>query len=228
MGKNLNDTFPGSADGTVTEKLCHVLVNEIAAKKQISISICTVVTALSIFIRMRFTTFTPSDPQNTAASPREMAQVYGLDFVSFTETSGAGATDQGNFYAAVSELGIPSIQPEIGGIGLILEETKMLHYTGARNILANKGMVGYEVKKNEKQQELSRFYRLKSEFNGIYHCFVSPGQYVKKGEPLAKITDHHGEETYVEFFAEESAVILWVMSSFAVKVGENLMAIGVI
>ena len=104
----------------------------------------------------------------------------------------------------------------------------MLHYTGARNILANKGMVGYEVKKNEKQQELSRFYRLKSEFNGIYHCFVSPGQYVKKGEPLAKITDHHGEETYVEFFAEESAVILWVMSSFAVKVGENLMAIGVI
>ena len=225
-GKNLNDTFPGSADGTVTEKLCHVLVNEIARKADFHIDMHSG-DSIEYLYPYAFYHIHSSDPQNTAAS-REMAQVYGLDFVSFTETSGTGATDQGNFYAAVSELGIPSIQPEIGGIGLILEETKMLHYTGARNILANTGMVGYEVKKNEKQQELSRFYRLKSEFNGIYHCFVSPGQYVKKGEPLAKITDHHGEETYVEFFAEESAVILWVMSSFAVKVGENLMAIGVV
>lgn len=225
-GKNLNDTFPGDYEGTVTEKLCSILVNEVAAKADYHIDMHSG-DSIEYLYPYAFYHIHSSNPEVTAAS-REMAQVYGLDFVSFTETAGAGATDKGNFYAAVSELGIPSIQPEIGGVGLMREETKMLHYTGARNVLSLKGIVDYKIDKNEKQQELSRFYRLKSEFNGIYHCYVSPGEFVKKGQALAKITDYHGEETYVEFFAEEDSVVLWVMSTFATKVGENLMAIGVV
>lgn len=225
-GKNLNDTFPGDPEGTVTEKLCHVLVHEVAAKADFHIDMHSG-DSIEYLYPYAFYHINQDAPQVTAAS-QEMAQVYGLDFVSFTETAGAGATDKGNFYSAVAELGIPSIQPEIGGVGLILEETKMLHYTGARNVLALKGIVDYKIEKNEKQQELSRFYRLKSEFDGIYHCFVEPGDFVKKGQPLAKITDYHDEQVYAEFFAEEDSVILWIMSTFATKKGENLMAIGVV
>lgn len=224
--KNLNDTFPGNPEGTMTERLCHTLVHEFAAKADYHIDMHSG-DSIEWLHPYAFYHINQGDAKVTETS-RQMARTYALDYVSHTETDGAGATDKGNFYAAVCELGIPSIQPEIGGIGLIEEKTKMLHYNGACNVLISLGMLKGTPGENTGQQELSRFYRLKSEYDGIYHCFVSPGDQVKKGQHLATITDYHGDEIYKEFYAEEDAVILWVMSTFATCTGDNLMAIGVI
>lgn len=225
-GKNLNDTFPGSSGGTITQKLCYTLVHEFAAKADFHIDMHSG-DSIEYLHPYAFYHVNSADEKTTDVS-RQMACLYGLDYVSCTETEGKGATDKGNFYAAVCEMGIPSIQPEIGGIGLIEERTKMLHYNGAQNIMIYLGMLQGTVTIKEGQKELSRFYRLRSEYDGIYHCFVSPGEKVVKGRCLAALTDYHGEETYAEFYAEEDSVILWVMSSFAARKGENLMAIGVI
>lgn len=225
-GKNLNDTFPGNPKGTMTERLCHTLVHEFAAKADYHIDMHSG-DSIEWLHPYAFYHIREDDEKVTEIS-RQMAKTYALDYVSYTQTSGAGATDKGNFYAAVSELGIPSIQPEIGGIGLIEEKTKLLHYHGVKNVLISLNMLEGVPEKNACQQELSRFYRLKSEFDGIYHCFVSPGDKIKKGQHLASITDYHGDEIYKEFYAEEDAVILWIMSTFATCKGDNLMAIGVI
>ena len=225
-GKNLNDTFPGCADGTMTERLCHILVHEFAAKAQYHIDMHSG-DSIEWLHPYAFYHINKENRQVTEVS-KAMAKAYGLDYVSYTETAGAGATDKGNFYAAVSEMGVPSIQTEIGGIGLFENETKMLHYKGLRNVLIHLGMLAGVKKENNGQQELSRFYRLKSEFDGIYHCFVRPGERVEKGRHLATITDYHGQEIYKEFYAEEACVVLWVMSTFATCKGDNLMAIGVV
>ena len=225
-GKNLNDTFPGDEHGTITERICHFLVSEFAAKADFHIDMHSG-DSIEYLHPYAFYHINHNDKRATDIS-REMAKVYALDYVSYTETAGAGATDKGNFYAAVCELGIPSIQPEIGGIGLIQETTKMLHYNGARNVMSYLGMITDKVAANPHQRELSRFYRLKSGENGIYHCLVSPGDEVKKSQKLAYITDYHGEKVSEEFFAEEDSVILWVMAPFATIKGDNLMAIGII
>ena len=225
-GKNLNDTFPGRPDGTLTERLCHILVHEFAAKADYHIDMHSG-DSIEHLYPYAFYHINEENPEVTEIS-RRMACAYALEYVSYTETAGKGATDKGNFYAAVCELGIPSIQPEIGGIGLITEETKMLHYHGAKNVLALLGMLKETPVPCSCQAELSRFYRLRSEFDGIYCCFVSPGEKVKKGQRLACVTDYHGEEVYADFYAEEDSVILWVMSTFAACRGDNLMAIGII
>ena len=225
-GKNLNDTFPGCPDGTITELLCHTLVHDFAAKADYHIDMHSG-DSIEHLYPYAFYHVSDANPDATEVS-RELAKCYGLDYVSFTETAGKGATDKGNFYAAVCELGIPSIQPEIGGIGLIEDRTKMLHYNGARNVMVKIGMLEGCLAENTRQKELSRFYRLRSEYDGIYHCFVCPGEKVVKGQLLAVLTDYHGEAVYAEFRAEEDAVILWVMSTFAAIKGDNLMAIGVI
>lgn len=225
-GKNLNDTFPGRSDGTITEMLCHTLVHEFAAKADYHIDMHSG-DSIEYLYPYAFYHINEADQSATEIS-RDLAKCYGLDYVSYTETAGKGATDKGNFYAAVCQLGIPSIQPEIGGIGLIEDRTKMLHYNGARNIMVKIGMLEGTLTENPRQKELSRFYRLRSEYDGVYHCFVSPGEKVVKGQQLAVLTDYHGEEIYEEFFAEEDSVILWVMSTFAACKGDNLMAIGVI
>ena len=225
-GKNLNDTFPGDAKGTMTERLCHMLVHEVAAKADYHIDMHSG-DSIEWLYPYAFYHINDNDDEATRIS-RKLAEVYGLDYVSHTETAGAGATDAGNFYAAVCELGIPSIQPEIGGIGLIEEETKQLHYQGARNVLMHLGMLCGTPAVNPKQQAIAKFYRLRAEQDGIFTCLVTPGEKVVKGQHLASLTDYHGIETYHEFYAEEDAVVLWVMSTLAACKGDNLMAIGVI
>lgn len=225
-GKNLNDTFPGNPEGTITERLCDTLVHQVAAKADYHIDMHSG-DSIEHLYPYAFYHINPADEETTEVS-RQMAKTYGLDYISYTETDGKGATDQGNFYAAVCELGIPSIQPEIGGIGLIEEKTKMLHYNGAKNVMMSLGMLQGKPPVNPSQQELGRFYRLRSQYDGIYHCLVTPGQKVVKGQPLASITDYHGLKAYTKFYAEEDSVILWVMSTFATCKGDNLMAIGVI
>ncbi len=225
-GKNLNDTFPGSPDGTITEKLCYTLLHQFAEKADYHIDMHSG-DSIEYLCPYAFYHVSKYAPDVTEMS-RKMALAYGLKYISCTETSGKGATDKGNFYSAVTEMGIPSIQPEIGGIGLITEETKHLHYQGAKNVMILLGMLNQPQPKCDRQSELSRFYRLQSKFNGIYHCFVSPGEKVKKGQRLASITDYHSQQIYTEFFAEEDCVILWVMSTFAACKGDNLMAIGII
>lgn len=224
--KNLNDTFPGNENGSITEKICHVLVKEFAAKADFHIDMHSG-DSIEFLHPYAFYHINQKDSHVTSIS-REMAQVYALDYVAHTETDGLGATDKGNFYASVCELGIPSIQPEIGGIGLIQEHTKQLHYNGVLNVMNYLGMLKGTITVNTQQCELSRFYRLKSSQNGVYHCLVSPGEKVKKSQKLAYVTDYHGETVYEEFFAEEDSVILWVMAPFATIKGDNLMAIGII
>lgn len=224
-GKNLNETFPGKSYGSITELLCSVLINEIVDIADFHIDMHSGDSNEYLYPYTFYHLHT-SNPQVTLAS-REMAMVYGLDYIVCTDNSDV-AGDRGNFYAAVSEAGIPSIQPEIGGIGLIDKKTETLHYTGILNVLAYKGMIDPTINRSKQPIELTRFYRLKSEHNGIYRCFVSPGQFVKKGDLLAKITDYHEDKTYIEFYSEEDSVVLWIMSSYATKVGENLMALGVI
>lgn len=225
-GKNLNDTFPGNREGTITERLCYTLVHEIAAKADYHIDMHSG-DSIEYLHPYAFYHINDEKPQVTEAS-RQMAVCYGLDYVSHTETDGAGATDRGNFYSAVSQLGIPSIQPEIGGIGLIEEKTKLLHYNGAKNVLSSLGMLEGVSTGNTSPKELSRFYRLQSKYDGVFHCLVSPGEVVKAGQRLAYITDYHGQQIYCEFFAEKDSVILWVMAALAARRGDNLMAIGIL
>lgn len=225
-GKNLNDTFPGNAEGSITERICNLLVCDLASKADYHIDMHSG-DSIEYLHPYAFYHINKGRDDVTASS-REMAMNYGLDYVSYTETEGDGATDRGNFYAAVSETGVPSIQPEIGGIGLIEEKTVLLHYNGALSVMASLNMIDGHCIDNPAQVELKKFYRLKSEYDCIYHCFVSPGEKVKKGHRLAALSDYHGDKIYKEFYAEEDSVILWVMAAFAAKKGDNLMAVATV
>ena len=157
----------------------------------------------------------------------KMAKAYGLEYIAITESAGKGASDIGNFYTSVSELGIPCIQPEIGGLGLVDKKTKTLHYNGLRSVLDMLGMYeAEEVTSADRQVELDSFYRLKAEHDGVFNCYVDPGEKITKGQKLGNITDFHGDKELQEFFAEDDGVCCWRMASLAANKGDALLALG--
>lgn len=226
--KNLNDVFPGNPDGSITEVIANVLLHQLVSCADYHIDMHS---GDSIEYLHPYVFYHRNSDGRTEIDEKAhaMAKAYALDYIAVTEAGGPGASDIGNFYASVSELGVPCIQPEIGGIGLVDEKTKRLHYQGARNVLALLGMLEAEtVTENGGQVVLDSFYRLRSTNNGVYSCFVSPGERIKKGQKLAVITDYHGLCELEAFHAEEDGVVLWTMAGLAAKKNDTLLALGVI
>lgn len=223
-GKNLNEIFPGNPEGTITEIIADTLLNTLVKGSDYHIDLHS---GDSIEDLYPYAFYHLSGNVEIDNKSRWMAELYGLDYIAVTQLDGIGASDKGNFYSSVSEMGIPSIQPEVGGLGLLKEEMVKIHYNGVRNILINLDMIQGEAIKNHKQDKLERFIRIRSQINGIFYPNVVPGQKIKKGDNLGTITDYKKETEMVSFVAEENGVVLWIIASPAVKQGDALMAIGI-
>ncbi len=226
-GKNLNEVFPGNPNGTLTEVIATTLMQLVSCSDyHIDMHSGDRQEYLHPYVFYHKNSAGRDDIDSQAL---QMAKTYALDYVASTEFYGKGASDMGNFYASVSELGIPCIQPEIGGLGLVDDETMTLHYNGVRNVLDMLGMYeAQEVTVNENQVALDSFYRMKSQYDGVFNCFVSPGEAVKAGQLLGNITDMHGEKVLQEFHAEANGVCCWRMASLAANKNDTLLAMGVI
>lgn len=222
--KNLNDVFPGDPNGTITEKIADILINKFAKNADYHVDMHS---GDSIEYLHPYVFYHKSNNEQINTISKEMAKIYGVQYIAPTETAGNGATDKGNFYASTSELNIPSIQPEVGGLGLVEKETKEIHYNGIINVLSYLKFITIpENNKNNKIDEIESFYRVISEHDGIFNVAVKPGQLVKKGEYLGNITNYNGEKILQEFYAEKDSVILWVMAALSTHNKDKLIAIG--
>jgi predicted deacylase len=223
--KNLNDVFPGDPSGTITEVVANYLLQQLVKHSDYHIDLHSgdVIEDL-----IPFTFYHRSYNPEVDNQSLRLAKVYGLDYIAVSETEGPGTSDKGNFYAAASEMGVPSIQPEVGGLGLLREETVQLHYQGVMNVLVELGMVEGKIKAADKQIIFERFLRLRSSTAGIFYPAVSPGEQIDKGQLLGKIKDYRKDSTLEQFKSNAAGVVLWVIASPAVKKNDALMAIGLL
>lgn len=224
--KDLNHTFPGDPQGSVTQRMAHVLLTQLVATADYHIDMHSG-DSMEYLHPYVFYHKNPAGRSHVDEASRRMASAYGLDYIAATQLDGNGDSDRGNFYSSASEAGIPSIQPELGGMGLADAADTSLHYQGLLNVLALLHMYqpsGTTV--NHNQRELAGFYRLKASYSGVYHRLVSPGQQFQRGEKLAIITDCHGQKELECFTAPENGVVLWTMGCLAAKQGDTLLALG--
>ncbi len=228
-GKNLNYVFPGSADGSITEVIAHTLLTQFVAAADYHIDMHSGDAVEDLF---PYVFYHRCGREDVDTSSKWMAESHGVEYIAVTELAGAGTSDQGNFYSAVSEMGVPSIQPEAGGIGILEEECVQIHYQGIRNVLSGLNMIIAEKPAARKTQktgprELSRFLRPRTQHDGLFYPSVKPGQRVQKGDVLGVVTDYTKENEKACFVAEEDGVILWVMVSPAAATGDALMGVGI-
>lgn len=223
--KNLNDVFPGNPSGTITEVIADYLLQQIVGQADYHIDLHSgdVIEDLN-----PFTFYHRSYTSKVDQCSLRMATVFGLKYITVTETEGAGTSDKGNFYAAASEAGVPSIQPEAGGLGLLREEAVQLHYQGVMNVLVDRGMVEGEMRTAGHQVIFKRFLRLRSGCDGIFYPMVSPGQQVEQGQLLGTIEDYRKARNLEKFKSDAAGIVFWVIASPAVKKNDALMAIGLL
>ena len=221
-GKNLNRVFPGKADGTLSERIADVITREVIARATHLVDLHCGDGNESL--RPYSYWITSGDPK-VAAAGREMALAFGLGSIVIDN---ARPTDPAaSIYLSNTAItrGKPAITTETGGVARVDDESIGLIQRGVERLLVNLGMVLGSPPPHPPTTWIGQNEGVRAGVTGIFYPAVERGQTVKKGAPIGRVTDFHGQ-TVERVVAPFDGEVLYVIATPPISKGEPVAMIG--
>lgn len=224
--KNLNRSFPGKADGTVTERLAFTLTEEIMLLSDYLIDIHSGDGNESL--RPSYSAYyAEAGGTEVVDQSRRLAVAFGLETI--VQFAGSYSSLDDAIYTSAKSVtrGIPSIDVESGELGVIDDVFIDPITDGALSVLRELGMIEGEPIVAANPLVISDRARVYSEYEGIWHkdALVKTGDFVTKGTELGVITDYFGKELQT-VVAPASGILLILFGTPPVNVDDNIAVIG--
>lgn len=224
--KNLNRSFPGKADGTVTERIAFTLSEEIMPLSDYLIDIHSGDGNESL--RPSYSAYyAEAGGTEVVGQSRRLAVAFGLETI--VQFAGSYSSLDDAIYTSAQSVtrGIPSIDVESGELGVIDDVFIDPITDGAMSVLRELGMVAGEPIVPVNPLFISDRARVYSEYEGIWHknMLVQTGDYVTEGTELGVITDYFGKELQT-VVAPASGILLILFGTPPVNVDDNVAVIG--
>lgn len=226
-GKNLNRSFPGNKQGTITEKIANFISTKVIKRSDLFLDMHAGDAPEDL---MPYAAYYHHDSKSAISEQgKKMAIALGFDhLIVFNTTSKKymKATEQSLYCSAEAfKKGIPSIDIECGKLGKADEFSIQKIVDGVLQLLNHLEM--HPDKKTRLAPPLiikQRFYH-SSEFNGIFYPNKSSGEYVSKGMKLGHITDFFGRHLKT-IYAKQAGILLLILGTPPVNKGETIAVIG--
>lgn len=228
-GKNLNRSFPGSPEGTITERVANFISQEVIAKSTHFIDAHSGDAPEDLVAYMGY--YQNDNKPEASQKGKSMAMATGFDYIVEFKTTGKDYLKEGNpsLYCSAEAFkrGLPAIDFECGRLGLIEPELVEKITTGIERIMIHLKMTEGELKKQRGQTFFPVRSYVSSEHDGIFYPTKQAGDYVAKGAHLGYITDFFGKHLQ-EVYAPETGVILLILGTPPVNTGESVVGIGMV
>ena len=185
---NLNRVFPGDAEGGYSEALAAHIFDEIkGADYHVDLHGGDMVEMLEPFSICH-----DGPTEAIRARSFDIARAYGLPNVVFSKTAGHWP-DSGTTYANVCEkLGIPSAIVEVGGMGVLDDESVEKHLFGLKNVLRRFGLLAGGADAVAEPSVYDDMVWLYTQNKGLYYRLVTVGDVVQKGQTMGSVEDIFG------------------------------------
>ncbi len=219
-GKNLNRIFPGSVQGSYSERLAHRLATEIEMHADFVVDVHGNELGEAV-LPLSAVHLTGHQVDECALN---MATAYGLPYLvhsSVEQPWGSGGT----LFAWAAELGKPAILVQSGGQGHVGEEDVARHLWGLVNLTRELGMQPEEVEQRPVADVFDSIEWMTSDRDGIYRCWVDVGERVGKGQVLGIFYDYFGREIKIEL-APNPGTVLYAATAPSARAGAVLTGIG--
>jgi predicted deacylase len=213
-GKNLNAVFPGDPEGSLAERIAHVIATAFIPVADVHVDIHCGDIPETLVSHVYYSD--SADPAVNEAS-REMALASGADYA-------VPARGMKGPSHVACQRGIPSVLIERGASGLWSEEEAQRYVRQLRGVLAHCGLIDPE-EALPRPRVIAHAFSLTAPKSGCWLPRVEPGDYVGAGEELGTISDFFGNvlETVV---AAHEGVVLYMTSSLSVNEGGPLITYG--
>ncbi len=217
-GKNLNRVYPGKPDGTVSERIAHVITTEVIERADYVLDVHCGDGNEAL---RPYTYATVTGNAELDRRTRELAVAFGLDHIVLSTDR---PTDpQASVYTDNTALtrGKPAITTETGQLAETSPEWVGLAERGVWNVLRHLKMLPGEATAAEPVVWLDKYEVLRSSEDGIFYAAVKPGYTVAAGTLLGTLTDFFGNPR-AEIRAPFAGMVNYVVATPPVSRGEPL------
>ncbi len=214
-GKNLNRVFPGKALGTTSERIAH-MVHQLQREASFYLDLHggDIHEALVPFV-----IFSHLGGAETAEKAKAAASALGFPYLvgSYSDTGSVGAA---------AKAGVPGFLAELGQCGRWSEPEVSQYMQAVKNALRHLGVLDGAPSPTPEITCFEKMLVVQAIHQGCWYPEVRLEQWVNKGDRLGEIRDFFGRPLS-SYFAEESGLVLYLVTSLAITEGDPLLALGV-
>ncbi len=236
--EDMNRNFPGDPSGNTTERITNAIFNSIVETKPDLVIDLHADSQKSIpYIIIDRPASTKTGIKETIEKSWEFAEKFGITTMEDIEVEGYKKynVDKSLTAALINRNQIPSFSAELGGPKIIDERFVRAGVRGIKNILSHLQMIEdrgkpwvseTKIKTKETKDRLELVENITSSESGIIEFLVRPGQFVKEGKALAKITNILGKIEEIINASRDCYII--ALNDYAVSFpGDSLLGVAV-
>jgi predicted deacylase len=221
-GKNLNRVFPGSATGTLSERIAEVLTREVIARATHVVDLHCGDGNESL---RPYSYWITTGDAKVAEAGRAMALAFGLDHIVVDNARPTDAAASIYLSNTAITRGKPALTTETGGLGVVDDASIALIERGVAGLMRHLGMRPDGPGPVSSPVWIDRNEVLRAGVTGIFYAAVTRGESVRKGTKIGHITDFHGK-TVEEVVAPFDGQILYVIGTPPITKGEPVAMVG--
>ena len=216
-GLNLARVFPGDPHGTVTQRIAHVLTEQVIAPSNLLIDLHSAGVAYSMPTLVGY----PYADTPPAHAARDAALAFGCT-VLWAHPPDPAAT--GRSISAAEERGIPWIYTEAAGGGRALPEDVACYASGVLNVMRHIGMLPGQPEPRPLRCHLlgsgNTDAPIRAESSGYFVADVALLDTVEAGQTIGRVLDLAGE-TIEEIHAHAGGRVVMIRGLPVIHAGEG-------
>lgn len=190
--KNLNRMYPGKPNGTVSERIAHLITTEIIERADYLVDMHAGDGNEALRPYLYWNKLGLDARVDSLA--REMALAWGNDHIIVDTTRTRDPANSIYTQNTAHIRGKPALTTENGYLGLPLPEMIQRNVDGAFRLMRHLGMLPGNPEKTPAPVWLTRYEVLTSPETGVWHPMVQQGQTVSRGAVIGRLTDFFGDE----------------------------------
>lgn len=221
--KNLNRVFPGSSDGTASERIAHAITTQVIDQCDCLVDMHSGDGNEDLRPYSYWNQLGLDDSVDARA--RDLALAFGLDHIVIDRGRPRDASASLFCSNTAHVRGKPGVTTEVGGLGVPTEEMVAINVTGAFRVMRHLGMLPGPREMVEQPRWLEPSEVFYSPGTGLWYPAVVPDQHVERGDVIGTLTDYFGE-TIAEVTSTLAGVVTYVVTSPAMSEGEPVGMVG--
>ena len=222
--KNMNRLYPGSPNGTQTERASYLMTKEVVEQCDHLIDFH----GGDLDENLRpYTYWNVTGNQKQDEFSKGMALAFGLDHIIISADRPKDPNASRFLENTASTRGKASITAEAGRSGPVDPEDVTALVNGVKGVMAYLKMIATGPKPVAKPIWIEKLVTLAAEHDGIFHPVVPRAARVAKGARVGYVTDYWNK-TIADITTPEAGTILFVRAVPSLKKGDTIASIGVI
>ncbi|MDH5467033.1 MAG: M14 family metallopeptidase [Candidatus Aminicenantes bacterium] len=220
--KNLNRVFPGTPEGTLSQRIAHVLTEEVVRKCDFLIDLhCGDGNEALI----PYCYWMVSGDEKTNEVSKDMVLAFGIKHIIIDDTRTQDLTDSKYLGNTAILHKKPAITTESGYLGRTDEEDVVRNIQGILSVMKLFKMIEGEPEFVTDPVWIDRYEVVYSKKDGLFYPLTKMGYYVTQGEKVGYITDYFGN-VLEELRAPFSGILLYIINTPPISNGEPLFEVG--